>query len=166
VSSLSPSVAPTETTPNAPTTGEPTQPASHPPPVKSIPGSINITQDEQPAGTLAVSRVHEIHPEKQRRLRPGANGYFLTFTVRVNSAIDGLGIGALDFYTVVGGRHYDAGNGNVYEGVNTDNELSYTTLNAGEHTQGTISFDLPSPHGQLHYAPIYPGTAPSVAWKY
>ena len=167
-SSLSPSVAPTETTPNVPTTEEPTPtpPASHAPPVKSIPGSINITQDDQPAGTLAVASVKSTRKSNVDYGLPPANGYFVTFTVRVNSTIDGLGIGALDFYTVLGGRHYDAGNGNVYEGVNTNNELSYTTLNAGEHTQGTICFDLPSPHGQLQYAPIYQGATSIAIWKY
>jgi hypothetical protein len=93
-----------------------------------------------------------------------ANGYFVTFTGRVDSTIDGLEIGDLDFYTLVGGRHYDAGNGNVYGGANTDNELGYTTVNAGEHTQGTMSFDVGSRHGLLPYAPDYGG--PIATWKY
>ena len=167
-STLTPSVATTGTVPNVPTTEEPTTPpASHPPSVKGIPGSIAITQDDQPAGTVAIASVKSTQKSSVDYGLAPAKGYFVTFTVRVNSTIDGLNIGAMDFYTVVGGRHYDAGTGNVYGGVNPDNELTYIILNAGEHTQGTISFDLPSPHGQLRYAPIYQGLgAPVATWKY
>ena len=157
-----------EPTTEEPTTEAPTTPpASHPPSVKGIPGSIGITQDDQPAGTVAIASVKSTQKSSVDYGLAPANGYFVTFTVRVNSTIDGLNIGDLDFYTVVGGRHYDAGNGNVYGGVNPGNELNYTILNAGEHTQGTISFDLPSPHGRAAVRTHLPGPGRLIAtWKY
>ena len=66
----------------------------------------------------------------------------MTSTVRIDSSIDGLNIGESDFYPVVGGRHYDVGNGHVFGGVNTDNQLSYSTLNSGEQQHVALSVSL------------------------
>ena len=59
------------------------------------------------------------------------------------------------------GRHYDGADA-AYE---LDDALSYITLNKGENVEGSIVFDVPSPHGVLQFSPNYDG-APIGSWKF
>lgn len=98
-----------------------------------------------------------------------SHGYFLVIRVRVEdlpSATGSFDISSLDFYVRVRGEHFDEGNGNSYDAVSdTSDELSAVTLNPGERTNGLLLFDVPSPHGQLVYAPNYTGES-LVEWKF
>jgi hypothetical protein len=96
------------------------------------------------------------------------NGYFVAVRTTVN-AVDGLtsgfNISPLDFYALTGSAHYDEGDGNAYEGPHSEGELNATTLNAGETATGWLLFDLPSPHGEVVYAPNLAGQ-PLASWAF
>jgi Domain of unknown function (DUF4352) len=93
------------------------------------------------------------------------NGYFVSVHVTVNATADGFDIDPLDFYALSGTTHYDEGDGNAFEGPDNANELEATTLNAGESANGWLLFDLPSPHGQIVYAPNLNGE-PLAYWDF
>jgi hypothetical protein len=98
--------------------------------------------------------------------RDPANGYFVAFVVNESSKGDGFDFGGtFDFYVVVKDVNYHSDKGNVISGNRADAELVPVTLNAGESTHGTVTFDLPSTHGQLDYSPIYQGT-PLAVWTF
>ena len=138
-----------------------------PPPsfdVPALPGAIALLKGNEVAGRLYVDKVTVTKTDNDPNYPTAAtNGNFVVFSVRAESGINGLNIdGVSDFYVLVNGRHYDPDNGNAYL---INGELSPTTLNAGEHTEGKVTFDLPSQHGLLEYAPGYLG-APLATWKY
>jgi len=98
-----------------------------------------------------------------------ANGYYVAFKVTYKADkgyTDGWNVSSLDFHAVVGGQHFDEDNGNAYEALSDINqELSSSTLAAGETTTGMIVFDVPSPHGTIVYAPNFDGQ-PVAQWSY
>jgi len=81
---------------------------------------------------------------------------------------DGWGVCDCDFYALVGGRHYDSGNGNSYEALKdyqSAQSISFTNLGAGESAAGYVAFDLPSRHGKIVYSPNS-DSQPVAEWSY
>ena len=126
-----------------------------------IPSKIYITQDTVDAGSITVSNPRSGTGTLSEYGTPPTKGYYVAFTVRADSLINGLSISSNDFYVVEAGRHYE-GSSAAYE---LDNYLSSVALNKGENAEGTIVFDVPSTHGVLQYSPNY-DAAPIGGWKY
>jgi len=120
-------------------------------------------------GTLTLASPHvTTYPADSYGERP-QNGYYVIVTARAGADqgyTGGYDVSTSDFYALVGGQHYDEGDGNAYQALSDINsELGYTTLAAGETTSGKLVFDLPSRHGEIVYAPNY-GGQPLAEWKY
>jgi hypothetical protein len=64
-----------------------------------------------------------------------------------------------------GSAHFDEGNGNAFEAPGNSQDLSFSTLGAGETATGTLVFDMPAPHGRIAYAPNLNGQALGY-WRY
>lgn len=152
-------------TPFTPEASSPAQPITD-----TLPGSIDVTSTGADGDTIqGTVKVAHLGNSQHTTLPYGedpANGYFVAFVVNESSKGDGFDFGGtLDFYVVVKGVHYDSDNGHVLTGGRADAELLPVTLNAGESTHGTVTFDLPSTHGQLRYSPIDQGT-PVAVWAF
>src|SRR5262249_5895314 len=127
-----------------------------------------ISQAGADSATILVSRrVASSKPADQFSNGP-QNGYFVSVRVTVSAAADlanGFDINPLDFYALSGRTHYDEGDGNAFEGPHNVAQLDATTLNAGETASGWLLFDLPSPHGEIVYAPNLDGQ-PLANWTF
>jgi hypothetical protein len=169
VSSPSSEPATTETsTVETPVTPEASSPAQ--PITSTMPGSIDVTMTDANGDTIhATVKVAHLGTFQHTTVPYGedpANGYFVAFVVNESSKSDGFDFGGtLDFYVVVKGVHYDSDNGHVLGSGRADAELAPVTLNAGESTHGTVTFDLSSTHGRLYYLPVYQGT-PLAVWTF
>ena len=167
--SSEPATTETPTVEETPFTSEaPSTPAQ--PIAGTLPGSIDVTSTGTNGDTIqATVKVDHFGNFQHTTIPYGedpANGYFVAFVVNASSQGNGFSVGGTsDFYVVVKGVHYNDENGNVIGGVGTDAELRSTTLNTGESTHGTVTFDLPSTHGQLYYSPNYQGT-PLAVWTF
>lgn len=116
------------------------------------------------AGSITVVDVSVTQRPTCSYCRGPENGYFVIFTVKV-TAKQLYPINRLDFYVRgADGSHFEIGDGNGYEAVDTG-ELNSATLQADESTVGKIGFDVSSPHGTLEYAPNS-GEAPLSGWTF
>lgn len=155
-----PATAPQASTANTPTPAGPIE--------LRLGDPASISQDGASAATIILrKRTISSQPVDQFSSGP-QNGYFVAIHVEVSadpSLNSGFDINPLDFYALSGSAHYDEGDGNAYEGPHNGAELNATTLNAGETASGWLSFDLPTPHGKIVYAPNLDGQ-PLAYWKF
>jgi hypothetical protein len=147
----------------------PAPPTTSAPPIKwTLPVGLPmvvLADDGTVAGQItAVSVRSTRNPADQYSPAP-AHGYFVIFTIRADAKQAGLNVGETDFYALINGQHYNVGDGNAYSATDPAADLNYATLNAGEHTQGVIAFDLPAVHGTLEYAPNFNG-GDLGGWKF
>jgi hypothetical protein len=155
------SSAPTDTAPPAPSG-----------PDELAAGQTEILGNDADAtiGTLTVGHPAVTTWPAQSYGEKPANGYYVVVKVTAKadpSYHDGWFVSPLDLHAVVGGQHYDEGNGHAFEAL-TDAQSSTdlsATLSAGETVTGYIAFDVPSAHGKIVYAPNFDGQ-PIAEWSY
>lgn len=131
--------------------------------------AVEISQDGSDAASVTVQSVKiTTEPSDPEFGEAPKNGYYAIATVTIRT-VGQLGspfsINPLDFYVLTGGRHYDMGDGNSFEALDSSESLDATDLNGGETASGEIPFDVPSPHGEIVYAPN-PDTGPVAEWKF
>src|SRR6266568_119037 len=134
----------------APPASEPSSPPATTPETLQIGQAATVTMDGTDAAKLMVVSVKASTRPADEYGSPPQHRYFLTVEVRATalpSNSNGFDIGAIDFYALLGGSHFESDNGNALDAPGADNEL-YATLNAGESTSGTVVFDVPSKHGK------------------
>jgi hypothetical protein len=127
--------------------------------------------DNSTVGTLTVSKpvVTTSPADPSYGSRP-AHGWYVIF--KVTAAADPTNhdswwVSPGDLHAVVDGQHYDEGDGNAYQAL-TDSQSATdlsATLGAGESVTSYLAFDVPSPHGQIAYAPNSDGQ-PVTVWSY
>ncbi len=159
------------------TSAVPTQSYDTPAPAQTGPDMLTAGQAETIAddsnttiGTVTVESARVTTWPAQAYGSKPANGYFVV--VHVTAAADpaytsGWDINELDFHALARGTHYDSGNGNAYDALadSQSNADLTATLAAGETSSGWMAFDVPSPHGQIVYAPNLDGQ-PVAEWSY
>jgi hypothetical protein len=166
-----PAAAPAASAPAAaPSTAVPTPtPTPTGPAVVQLGTAAPITENGSDAATVTVSDYHASTSPVDQYSEGPANGYFVTFTatdVANSSFTSGFTASPDDFYALVNGQHYGITDGNALEGLSdASSELSFTNLAASETASGKLSFDVPSAHGLIVYAPNLNGQ-PVVEWKY
>jgi len=151
----------------APPASEPSSPPATTPETLRIGQAATVTMDGTDAAKLMVVSVKASTRPADEYGSPPQHRYFLTVEVRATalpSNSNGFDIGAIDFYALLGGSHFEEGNGNALDAPGADNEL-YATLNAGESTSGTLVFDVPSKHGKITYSPVDQG-GPIAYWTF
>jgi hypothetical protein len=120
-------------------------------------------------GTLTVSLDAVTTQSADGSGNSPVNGWFVVMEVKAAadpSYTAGWPVYLSDFYALVGNSHYDEGNGNAFDALTSGQQNTLdTTLAAGETTTGWISFDVPSRHGEIVYAPNSNGQ-PVVEWSY
>lgn len=95
-----------------------------------------------------------------------ANGYFVTFHIAItNSGDAGFSFNPFNYKVIVDGQQYQQANGKSLVVGSAADALSAGVLAPGTSTGGDITFDLPSPHGTLVYAPNYDGV-PLGSWSF
>lgn len=95
-----------------------------------------------------------------------ANGYFVTFHVEITSTgQEGYTFNPFNYVVISEGRQYQYGDGNSMMVSDVSEQLSSGTLAPGASTEGDITFDVASPHGELSYTPNYDGV-PIGSWKF
>ena len=120
-------------------------------------------------GTLTVNLTAVTTQSADGTGNSPVNGWFVV--VKVEAAADssysqGWNVSESDFYALVGSQHYDNGGGNAFDALTNGQANSLdTNLAAGESTTGWLSFDVPSKHGEIVYAPNSNGQ-PVVEWSY
>jgi hypothetical protein len=131
--------------------------------------TMSITQDGQDAADITITRVSvTTQPADPEFGEPPQNGYYVTAHVKVVVRPDfsgGFDVSSQDFYAKHGTDHFDEGNGNAFEAPGNSQDLSFSTLGAGETATGTLVFDMPAPHGRIAYAPNLNGQALGY-WRY
>lgn len=124
-----------------------------------------ITQNGSSAGSVVVQSVNITTQPANSFGEAPANGYFVIANIAASSSINGFDVNPVDFYAVdSNGTHYTMGDGHAFEALAGD-ELSVSTLNAGENASGPLAFDTATPHGYIVYAPNLNG-APLAEWAY
>jgi hypothetical protein len=155
---------PGATTPaSPPASSAPAGPASLP-----LGDPASVSQDGSDAATVVLDRKAISEHAADAYSDGPQNGYFVAVHVSVTGAAgltSGFDINPLDFYALTGSTYYDEGDGNAYDGPEASADLSATTLNAGEKAGGWLLFDLPTPHGEIAYAPNLDGQ-PLAYWKF
>jgi hypothetical protein len=120
-------------------------------------------------GTLTVESAQVTTQSADGSGNAPVNGYYVVVYVKAAadpSYTSGWLVGESDFYNLVNSQHYDNGNGNSFDALTSGQANSLeTTLAAGETTDGWLSFDAPSRHGEIVYAPNSNGQ-PIVEWAY
>jgi len=168
----SPTPAPTPTTAvtetAAPPASEPSTPPANTPQTIKIGQTATVTMDGTDAANLTIVSVNTSTRPADEFGSPPQHGYFLTVQVRAKalpSYRNGFDITPFDFYAVVGGTHFEEGNGNALDAPGADRELDVATLNAGESISGTLVFDVPAKHGKIVYLPVDQG-GPIAYWTF
>lgn len=131
--------------------------------------SVTITQGGTDAADLKVTSAKVFTTAADQYGEPPQHGYYLVVHVSaraLNGFTEGYDFSSFDFYAKIAGQHFDEGNANAYYALTLNqNELSSTTLAAGERTSGLLVFDVPRPHGQIVYAPNFDGQ-PLGSWQF
>jgi hypothetical protein len=150
---------------------------STPTPSPTGPATLSVGQTEPlqdtssgaTIGTLTVESANVTTQSADGSGNAPVNGYFIVVHVKAaadSSYSSGWDVSESGFYDLVGSRHYDNGNGNAFDALTSGQANSLdTTLAAGETTDGWLSFDVPSRHGEIVYAPNTNGQ-PVVEWSY
>jgi hypothetical protein len=151
--------------------------SSVPSPAQTAPSSLAVgqaatlqdTNSGQTIGTLTVESANVTTQSADGSGTAPANGYYIV--VHVKAAADsaytsGWSVNESDFYDLTGGSHYSNGNGNAFSALTSAQANSLSAqLAAGESTDGWLSFDVPSRHGEIVYAPNSNGQ-PIAEWSY
>ena len=117
-------------------------------------------------GTVTVTGAKVVTQAQTDYGSAPVHGYFVIVTVKATAASGGqLDINPLDFYAKAAGQHFGSTDGNSMGAIDSSQELNANTLNGGESTSGQIAFDVPSPHGQIVYAPGLDSQA-LASWNY
>jgi hypothetical protein len=154
-------------------------PASSPTPVPSQTaadmlsvGQAETLQDTTSGATIGTLTVASANITTQSADGSGTaptNGYYVV--VHVKAAADsaytsGWPVSESDFYDLVNGSHYGNGNGNAFNALTSAQANSLSAqLAAGETADGWLSFDVPSRHGEIVYAPNS-NAQPLAEWSY
>lgn len=153
-----------------PSASEPSaQPSSEPPASETtsdlvVGQAATVTIDGSEAGTLTVTKVSTAAVEPGEFGSSPERGMFLV--VHLSAAGTGVPFDVNPFeFSVTGSdrTHYEDATYSSAWGP----EFSDTTLNTGEHTKGTLVFDVSNTakHGKVIYAPNYDGV-PLATWTY
>jgi hypothetical protein len=130
---------------------------------------VVITQGGSDAANIRVNSVRVFTTSADQYGEPPQHGYYVVAHVSartMNNFTDGFDVYSGDFYAKVAGQHFDEGDGNAYYALTMNQEeMGYVTLAAGERAGGLLVFDVPSPHGQIVYAPNLDGQ-PLGSWKF
>jgi hypothetical protein len=128
-----------------------------------------ITQGGTDAATVNVKSAEVFTTPADQYGEAPQNGYYIKARVSARalaSFTGGFDVTSSDFYVKAGGEHVQEGDGNAYYALpDSQSELGYVTLAAGEHTSGWLVFDSPAPHGTIVYAPNLDGQ-PVASWKF
>jgi hypothetical protein len=120
-------------------------------------------------GALTVESAHVTTLSADGSPNAPVNGYYVVVHVKAaadSSYTSGWYVSKSDFYDLVNGQHYDNGNGNAFAALASGQANSLSTLlAAGETTDGWLSFDVPSRHGEIVYAPNS-NLQPIAEWSY
>jgi hypothetical protein len=117
-------------------------------------------------GTVTITGAKVVTGPQTEFGSAPAHGYFVIATVKVTAASGGqLDVNPLDFYAKASGQHIGTMDGNAMGAIDSSQELTGSTLNGGETATGQIVFDVPSPHGQIVYAPGLNSQA-LASWNY
>jgi hypothetical protein len=129
--------------------------------------SVTVNDNEMGYhGTVTVTGAKAVTQAQTDYSSAPAHGYFVIVTVKATAASGGqLDINPLDFYAKAAGQHFGSTDGNAIGAIDSSQELNANTLNGGESTTGQIAFDVPSPHGQIVYAPGLNSQA-LASWNY
>jgi hypothetical protein len=131
--------------------------------------SLEDTSTGATIGTLTVNLAAVTTQSADGSGLSPVNGWFVV--VKVEAAADpsytsGWYVSGSDFYVLVGSQHFSEGNGNAFDALTSGEQNSLdTTLAAGETATGYVSFDVPSKHGEIVYAPNSNGQ-PIAEWSY
>lgn len=159
--------APTQSGP--PSASEPSAPPSSEPPGGTtenlaVGQTATITIDGSAAGTLTVTKVSTAVVEPGEFGSSPDRGLFLIVHLGAVGTGVPFDVNAFEF-SVTGsdGTHYEDA---TFSGA-WGPEFSGTTLNSGEHSNGTLVFDVSrtAKHGKVIYAPNYDGV-PVATWIY
>jgi hypothetical protein len=164
----------------APATSAPAQnPAPPPPPADPTPAGPAqftagdtevISHGDTRIGTVTVGKPEvSTTPADQYGQNP-AHGYYVVVKVTIatdKTYTDGLDVYSGNFYAKVGSGHFDEGDGNAYDALTSHQSSTSlsSNLGAGETTVGYLAFDVPSPHGQIAFAPNA-DDQPIAVWSY
>jgi hypothetical protein len=151
--------------------------ASVPSPAQTAPSSLAVgqaatlqdTNSGQTIGTLTVESANVTTQSADGSGTAPANGYYIVVHVKAtadSSYTSGWYISESGFYDLVNGSHYSNGNGNAFNALTSAQANSLSAqLAAGETADGWLSFDVPSRHGEIVYAPNSNGQ-PIAEWSY
>lgn len=136
-----------------------------PVPVETTPTETTATMGDTLTVTIDGSEAGEITASSptatQRAIgefgeRP-ARGYYITIVITAKAATaitEPFSVNPFDFYVrTTDGTHIEYGDGNAIT-AQRDDQLDAVDLNAGETVKGTLTLDVPAPHGTLVYAPF------------
>jgi hypothetical protein len=133
------------------------------------PETLQDTSSGATIGTLTVKSARVTTQSADGSGTAPANGYYVV--VHVSAAADsaytsGWYVSEKDFYDLVNSSHYSTGNGNAFDALTSAQANSLDAqLAAGETAGGWLSFDVPSRHGAIVYAPNSNGQ-PIAEWSY
>lgn len=147
----------------APTGDRPTD--DNQPATGTIGDTVVVSEWGDDVGSITVAEIETSTAPASEWGDEPQNGHFVTFMVELE-AIKSMDVFSGDFYAVTeDGERFDEGNGNAYQAIDLGQSLSFAELNAGEHTSGTLVFDLPAPAGKLAYDPNWDG-GPVAYWEF
>jgi hypothetical protein len=120
-------------------------------------------------GTLTVTSARVTTQSADGSGTAPANGYYVVVHISADADsayTSGWYVSEGDFYDLVRGSHYSNGNGNAFDALTSAQANSLSAqLAAGEKAEGWLSFDVPSRHGAIVYAPNSDGQ-PIAEWTY
>ncbi len=132
--------------------------------------SGSLTINNTPAATITIAvPVLTTQPADTAIGDPPEYGYFLITDVTIRALpgyTGGVFVSSADFYVLANSQHYDEGNGTSFDAMADPGlDLASTTLAAGESTHGKLTFDVPSRHGEIVFAPNE-NHQPVAEWSY
>ncbi len=131
--------------------------------------TLQDTSSGATTGTLTVESANVTTQSADGSGKAPANGYYVVVHVKAaadSSYTSGWYVSESDFYDLVNGQHYGNGYGNAFHALASGQANSLSTLlAAGETTDGWLSFDVPSRHGEIVYAPTS-NLPPIAEWSY
>jgi hypothetical protein len=151
--------------------------ASAPAPAQTAPTALAVgqaatlqdTSSGQAIGMVTVKSAQVTTQSADGSGNAPANGYYIVVHVSAtadSSYTSGWSVSESNFYDLVNSSHYSNGNGNAFDALTSAQANSLSAqLAAGETADGWLSFDVPSRHGEIVYAPNSNGQ-PIAEWSY
>ncbi|HEY9473127.1 MAG TPA: DUF4352 domain-containing protein [Mycobacteriales bacterium] len=119
--------------------------------------TLTVTIDGSEAGEITASSPTATQRATSEFGDPPARGYYVTIVITAKAATaisEPFSVNPFDFYVRTSdGTHIEYGDGNAIT-AQRDDQLNAVDLNAGEKVNGTLTLDVPAPHGTLVYAPL------------